>query len=330
MTQHTRAIKKSGPAIKAKRIVAKRLSEMGINLVALANNHIMDFGPEGLKDTIGCLVDEDLAYVGAGICLEEAKKPYIITVDGKKLVVLNFCENEWSTTQGAYMGANPIDEIANYYQIQKAKDSADYVLVIAHGGHEHYSLPSPRIKKLYRFYADAGATAVVAHHTHCSSGYEVYNGVPIMYSLGNFFFANSGKRNSHWNKGMLALLNFQPNSCSFKFVHFDQCNGDSKVKIVTEDESSIRNREIDKLNLLIQDDFRFNKEYQFFLESNYKMYRSYLEPHSNRCLNFLQNRRILPSLWSKKKKIYLLNLVRCESHHDVILNLLKDEVSHSQ
>ena len=58
--------------------------------------------------------------------------------------------------------------------------------MIVHGGHECYNLPSPRMQKQYLFYADQGADIVVGHHTHCISGYEVYKGVPIYYSLGNF------------------------------------------------------------------------------------------------------------------------------------------------
>jgi poly-gamma-glutamate capsule biosynthesis protein CapA/YwtB (metallophosphatase superfamily) len=76
-----------------------------------------------------------------------------------------------------------MDIIDNANQIKEAKATHDKVIVIVHGGHEYYNLPSPRMQKQYRFYADQGADFVVGHHTHCISGYEVYNGVPIYYSL---------------------------------------------------------------------------------------------------------------------------------------------------
>jgi hypothetical protein len=324
LTNHNQPINKSGPAIKAEGIVANRIKEMGISLVTLANNHIMDFGSEGLKDTLAYLEAIDLPYVGAGIKQGQSQNPHIINVSNKKLAVLNFCENEWSTIEGPDMGANPIDEIDNFYQIKKVKEQVDYVLVIAHGGHEHYSLPSPRVKKLYRFYADAGANAVVAHHTHCTSGYEVYNGVPIIYSLGNFLFANQTMHNSYWNKGMMVSLSFKSTTCTFQFTHFDQCNEqEASVKLVSEKENVLRNERITEFNQVINNDSLLNDQYQSFLSSSYRMYGAYLEPHSNRYLQFLQNMQVLPSLWSKRKKMYLLNLLRCEAHRDIITEFLK-------
>ena len=97
----------------------------------------------------------------------------------------------------------PLIRSAVFYAIEEAKKKADFVVVIAHGGHEHYNLPSPRMKKWYRFFVDAGAHAVVGHHTHIISGYEVYKDAPIFYSLGNFCFDWEGLRNMEWNNGML-------------------------------------------------------------------------------------------------------------------------------
>ena len=72
------------------------------------------------------------------------------------------------------IGANPIDIIDNAAQIKKAKKECDFVIVIAHGGHEYYNLPSPRMQKLYRFFAENGADIVIGHHTHCVSGHAIH------------------------------------------------------------------------------------------------------------------------------------------------------------
>src|SRR5690606_22347516 len=97
---------------------------------------------------------------------------------------------------------NPIDIIDNVKQINEARGIADYVFVIVHGGHEFFNLPSPRMQKLYRFYAEQGADIVIGHHTHCIGGYETYKGVPIYYSLGNFLFT---KQNPYedWYLGLV-------------------------------------------------------------------------------------------------------------------------------
>ena len=67
-----------------------------------------------------------------------------------------------------------MDIIDNAKEIKNAKEKADYVFVIVHGGHEHYSLPSPKMQKQYRFYVEQGADIVIGHHTHCINGNEVY------------------------------------------------------------------------------------------------------------------------------------------------------------
>jgi len=329
LTEHNKTIIKSGPAIKANAVVANRIKEMGITLVTLANNHIMDFGNQGLRDTLATLDSIGLSFTGAGFNQEHARKPYILTIANKKLAVLNFCENEWSTTHGSYMGANPINEIENFYQIRKAKEQADYILVIAHGGHERYPLPSPRIKRLYRFFADAGASAVVAHHTHCTSGYEVYNNIPIIYGLGNFLFANKAMKKTDWNNGMTVTLNFETDLCTFDFTHFDQCKDQVSVQVVSVSETKVRNEKIKELNKIIASNDQLKENYQRWLSSNFRMYSAYLEPHANRYIQYLQNRKLFPSFWARRKRTYLLNLIRCEAHRDAVISLLEDENSHS-
>ncbi|WP_163381066.1 CapA family protein [Cyclobacterium sp. SYSU L10401] len=329
LTQSTIPIAKSGPSLKASSETANFLVKAGFDLATLANNHIMDFGVRGLNDTFDSLIENNLAFVGAGCSDTTAGEPYFTQSKERTLAVLNFCENEWSTTYGQNPGANPLDPIQNYHQIKSVKEESDFVLVIVHGGHEHYQLPSPRLKKLYRFYAEAGADAVVGHHSHCISGYESYGGVPIFYSLGNFLFFKDGCLNQPWNKGLMLHLKFSEAGCDFDWTHFNQMNQNFTVEAVSIAESDLRNHYLLALNEIIQSGERLNEAYQEWLKKRYRTYRAFLEPHSCHFLNFLQNRNLLPSLWSREKRLYLQNLIRCEAHRDVVLNLLEDENSHS-
>ena len=133
--------------------------------------------------------------------MSDASKYITLEKDGLKIAIINFCENEWSIAEAGSPGANPMDIIDNASQIKSAKESHDKVIVIVHGGHEYYNLPSPRMQKQYHFYADQGADIFVGHHTHCISGNEVYKGVPIYYSLGNFLFTMNNS-NNEWYTGM--------------------------------------------------------------------------------------------------------------------------------
>jgi poly-gamma-glutamate synthesis protein (capsule biosynthesis protein) len=121
--------------------------------------------------------------VGGGTNLQEASKILYKKIDEKVLALINCCENEFSIATEVTAGSNPLNPIQQYYAIQEAKSKADYVLVIVHGGHELWQLPSPRMQETYRFFIDAGADAVVNHHQHCYSGYEIYKKKPYILNL---------------------------------------------------------------------------------------------------------------------------------------------------
>jgi len=178
----------------SKNTVFPYLKQLKVDAVTLANNHILDYGAKGLSDTFETLKQNKIDYVGAGNNLKEAAQPLTLEKDGQRIAILNFCENEWSIAEEDKPGANPMDIIENTNQIKAAKATHDKVICIIHGGHEYYHLPSPRMQKQYRFYVDNGADAIVGHHTHCVGGYEVYNDVPIIYSLGNFLFIKPSKK----------------------------------------------------------------------------------------------------------------------------------------
>jgi poly-gamma-glutamate synthesis protein (capsule biosynthesis protein) len=186
LTLSSNAIEKIGPNLKAHPDIANVLGAAGFG----ANNHIYDYGQQGLLDALKILKNSGLAYVGAGVDLKEAQEPFFTEIKGVRLSFINIGEIEFSSAGPGRGGANPMDLIDNFHQIQNAKRNADHVIVIIHGGHEYYHYPSPQTLKRYRFYAESGASVVIAHHTHCIGGYEVYKGVPIFYSLGNFHQGN--------------------------------------------------------------------------------------------------------------------------------------------
>jgi poly-gamma-glutamate capsule biosynthesis protein CapA/YwtB (metallophosphatase superfamily) len=201
ITNSNQKIPKTGPHIKSHPDSLSVLKKTGINLVTLANNHIMDFGVTGLRDTLDACQEQLINTVGAGINPDETVAPFFIGKDGLKVAIINIAENEFGTIKDDHAGANPLNIVQNFYSIQRTSEEVDYVIVIIHGGHEHYPLPSPRMKETYRFFIEAGASAVVGHHPHCFSGYEVYNNAPIFYSLGNFLFDKEKRYTNHWNEG---------------------------------------------------------------------------------------------------------------------------------
>jgi len=323
-------IQKTGLPMCASPASGDFLANSRFDLVTLANNHIFDYGAPGLEETFSALDEYGISYVGAGRSAQDASRPFLKTIDGVAIAVLNFAENEWSTTRSASPGANPIDPIANFRSIQDAKLHADHVVVICHGGHEMYSLPSPRMKELFRFYVEAGANAVINHHTHCISGYEVYRGAPIFYSLGNFLFDNADRRSGTWTQGLAIELDISDKQVDFEIHSFDQCTEDSLFELHDENEQEILRREIDSLNAIINDDGKLEHSFRKFVIAQSKLYQCFLEPMNIRLLQAAQNRGLAPSLWSKTKLRVLLNLIRCEAHRDLIIEMLEQDVGNSQ
>lgn len=321
ITNSNNRISKTGPHLKSEPLAARLLKSSGFNLVTLANNHIMDFGYEGLSNTFQYLKDESISWVGAGDSQEEANKPFVYTKNDLQIAIFNFSDNEWGTTYGSDAGTAPIDIINNYNLIKDAKIIYGKVLIITHAGNENYPLPSIHMKKLFRFYIDAGADAVINHHTHCISGFEVYKESPIYYSLGNFIF-DSERRDDQWTTGMAVILSFSKERLSFKHQTFIQCRNKPGVSVQADNSFAI----INHLNNIISDDKKLELEFRNFSEAASIQYYIDMEPHSIKLLQALQNRKIIPSLWSQKKKKFLLNLVRCESHRDVVIEILRENL----
>lgn len=227
---------KYAPRLKLSDRALTLLNEASVDLVTLANNHTMDYGLPGLTDTLENLKRCGIGHVGAGMCLADAVAPRIVKTPDFDIAVLNFCETEWSHARDDAPGTAPLDVIDNARQIRLLRDSVDHVVVIIHGGVECYEHPTPRMRRQYRFYADMGASAVVAHHTHCSLGCEVYNGVPIFYSLGNLLFP-SHTTFTPWYYGYLVKLTFRKDApVEISRLPYRQCVDEPVVERLDGDE----------------------------------------------------------------------------------------------
>ena len=315
-------IPKCGPNLRCTSEAAEAVRYAGFTGVTMANNHILDYGPEGLRRSIECCKCQGLDVVGVGDNLSEAEKILYLEKEGKKLAIINCCEHEFSIASDTTAGANPLNPIHQYYAIQEAKKQADYVLVIVHGGHEHFQLPSPRMQETYRFFVDAGADAVVNHHQHCYSGYEMYREKPIFYGLGNFCFDEDGGRNSTWNEGYMVVLSFDNHEITYEMIPYTQCNEKASVELVKERTSF--DKTIEKLNAIIQDSRELKKEVDKYYRTTAPGMLLMHQPYENRILNKLYRMHLLPSLVSRKKYLMLLNYINCEAHYDKHVFALKN------
>ncbi|WP_180075455.1 CapA family protein [Acinetobacter sp. YH12254] len=314
-------IDKVGPSIKTTSKAFNFLNYLNVNIVTLSNNHIMDYGNEGLVSSIKGCQDASIKYVGAGESLEQAREPLFISDLNQKVAIINITENEFSTTHDCSPGANPLDLVNNYYDIKSAKDKSDYVIVIYHGGHEGYKYPSPRMKKIFRYFVDVGADLVVCHHAHCHSGYEVYKNKNIYYGLGNFIFDWPSVYNKPWNYGCFIEIDTVINKID---IHpYSQSSQSVTLTLLKEQEKLNFFDDLELLNKIIQDDNKLNTEFSRFTSERLRSYLSALQPYPGYLLSGAYRKGILPSLLSKPKMLSQLNMIRCEAHRDLYMASLK-------
>jgi poly-gamma-glutamate synthesis protein (capsule biosynthesis protein) len=327
LTNKISPISKTGPALYANDHCINSLKYAGINLVTLANNHISDQGYEGLKHTLHLCKENNINTVGAGLTKEDATKNFYCEIKNTKIAFLSFAENEWSTIYDNDFGANSLNPVDNYYSIIEAKKNSDCVIVIVHGGHETYNLPTVRMQKTYRFFVDIGADIVVGHHTHCISGFEYYKDRPIFYSLGNFIFDNGKSTQSQWNIGMAILFDITNiNKISFKLLPFEQNLHTHGLKLLENIDEQKFWEEINQFNLWIADSHILEKKFNLFCESKKNIYCNYIEPYKSKYLHFLRKKGLFPSFWHRAKLSLLKNIIKTESHRDVLLYILSSKI----
>lgn len=170
------------------------LEQIGVDVVSLANNHVYDYGEDALIDTLETLEKTGIPYVGAGRNLDEAKKIVYFVANGRKIAIVSATQIERSTgytkeatqdTPGVLKTLNP-DKFLEV--IEEAKKNSDYVIVFPHWGTEGSNLYGSDQKELAEAFVKAGADVIIGGHTHCLQGISYIDDVPIIYSLGNFWF----------------------------------------------------------------------------------------------------------------------------------------------
>ena len=201
LTNNKKPIIKNGPSLIAQRDTIKAYKELRVDLLTLANNHIMDQGVQGLNSTIETLADENINYLGAGDNISESAKPFVFEFAGKTIGVYACAEHEFSVADENTPGANPYDPLWSFDHVLELKKNTDYVIVLYHGGKELYRYPSPMLQKTCRRFVDKGADLVICQHSHCIGCEEKYHEKTIVYGQGNFLFDHSD--NECWKTSLL-------------------------------------------------------------------------------------------------------------------------------
>lgn len=170
-----------------------RVKEMGFDLVSLANNHVLDLGEEGLKNTINNLDNADIKHIGGDMDDVAAAKPVILSKDGVSVALYAYCLGpqylgyvEFAGKNKA--GTNPFEIGRVLEEIKNAKEKYDYVIVMPHWGREYRIEPIEECIVFAQQMIRAGADAVLGSHPHVVQPCIKYKQGFICFSMGNFLF----------------------------------------------------------------------------------------------------------------------------------------------
>lgn len=324
LTNDLTPILKCGPNLIAKTDTAILYKKAKVDLFTLANNHIMDQGVKGYKSTINILDGLGIDYVGCGDNLTESIKPVIIQKSGKKIGIYACVEHEYSVATESTPGANPFDPLESYDHICQLADKTDYIIVLYHGGKEHYRYPSPELQKRCRKFISKGANLVICQHSHCIGCKEEYLNGTIIYGQGNFLF--DGNDNECWQTGLLVeimkdfSLNYIPLEKHGNKIQI--ANGQNAKKII--DEFELRSQQIKQDNFIIN-------EYNKFADSMITNYllnvlcvnNNLFFKVINRLTHYKFGNMYIRKKYKNKNLCTLENMLECESIREAFLTGVK-------
>jgi poly-gamma-glutamate capsule biosynthesis protein CapA/YwtB (metallophosphatase superfamily) len=218
LTKADKPVWKSGAVFKGAPEHVAGLTAVPFDVACLGNNHVLDYGERGLRDTLDVLRRNGIKTVGAGLTADDAYAPLSLTVQGRAVHIVNICEGEDETASRGGAGVFGWDIQRAVETIERCKQSGGVVIAIAHCGLEYVPFAPPYVVEAFRAMADAGADAVIGHHPHVPQGVEWRGRTPIIYSLGNFAFYQHTEL--YYRKlGFLVTLQFKGDRVAHADLH---------------------------------------------------------------------------------------------------------------
>lgn len=215
---------KAGPVIKAPKACIQGIRALGVKAVALANNHVTDYGQQGYEDTIDVLDGVGIKHVGSGRGKEDVTSHLLFTLGTKRICIYNVSERFFNVPEKNLAGAHLYDEYLVCNEIKELRKACDYLIVMYHGGAEYFQYPTPIVRRRCHRMADCGADFIVTQHTHCIGCEEYYGKSYILHGQGNFLFARQKMFPNLTKEGLLTEICFSDDEVSIINYHLSISN----------------------------------------------------------------------------------------------------------
>jgi poly-gamma-glutamate capsule biosynthesis protein CapA/YwtB (metallophosphatase superfamily) len=328
---------KDGPHIACGKAAPALLKALGFDVLLLANNHIMDFGVEGLEATVEEIRSCGLQFTGAEVPPHIPDDPVTAVLPGGERVhIFDFCEREFGTNADGGPGACWLGPRVAA-RIRRARESGGIVVVCSHGGNELVPVPSMQRRAQLRGLVEAGADLVIGHHSHVPQGWEIWRHGCIFYSLGDFYFDSlNGLRDSQRDWSFLVEVRVAAGRISqIGVIPYERVSNEL-VPLGASRNAALRLAYLQRLSKVVASD-EFPGYWQEFamllLAERYQPYFRNLLPGIKRpglsawrrvkgsvkaALNSLDYFGLAWFSDFRQPQLSLLNLMRCESHRWVM------------
>ena len=327
LTDKVTPIKKCGPNLIAPTKTFAGLRKINPYFFTLANNHILDQDEQGLISTMNLFREAGISFAGAGKNLDEAAKPFVAQIKNFRVGIYCCAEHEFSIATKNSAGANPFDVFESFDTVRELKKSCERVIVLFHGGKEHYRYPSPLLRKIFRKFAACGADYVIAQHTHCIGCAEHFGDAILVYGQGNFLFDHS--KSEFWQTSLLIEIDLEKSSDGVKFYPLRKTGATTRLA-EGEDAAKILN-DFDKRSNEIMTDGFIEERYSKFADEMASDYCQRFSGRIGQSIIFRALRKIFfPKLFNlfqnQKSLLSIENRLDCESHRELASQAFKNKV----
>ncbi len=320
LTDKRQPIYKDGPNLHAPQETIRGIKSLSPTAVTLANNHIMDQGEAALIDTIELLKGNNIKYTGAGSDKVEASKPLVLESGGHRIGIYACAEHEFSIAGPDEPGANPLDLFETFDHISALKSECDYLIVLHHGGKEHYRYPSPELQRVCRKMIKSGADIVVCQHSHCIGSFEQFEGGTIVYGQGNFLFDRH--ENEFWSTSLLVniILSDKP-----EIEYIPLLKNGKGVRLAGNPERNKILSEFHDRSEQIKNPGFVRREFEKYSLEKGQYYLATLAGLGTnlRRADKVLNRPLTRLIYSRKKLDIILNHFECETHRELIISYIR-------
>ena len=326
LTDGTAAKQKCGPSLSAPTVCAKGVAALNPTGVCICNNHIMDFGEEGLVSTRDALKANHVSFFGAGEDLDEADQPFYFVKHGVRIGVYAVCEHEFSFATERKAGANPLDLINLSDRLREIKSSCDRLIVLYHGGREGYAYPSPDVQRICRKAADCGASLVICQHSHCVGSSERWNNATIVYGQGNFIFDDDDTTTGFDTGVLVRYVIGDYGADKVDFIPIQRAPGG--VTLAKGEQAAEILGGLERRSKRIRIEGFVPARYENYAsEQKDKLFHVFLSGNAMlKSLNVLTGRRPM-RMYAAQSKTNILNTLRCESIRELMIQGLMRDVS---